>query len=141
MASNIFLDANIVLDFTLQRDIEYTNATEIMQHVIDGRLHACITPIIVHIAGYFLKKSHGIDIAKKLLLSFLTDIKTIDVPFIVVQQALKSDMPDVEDSLQHYAALHHNLDYFISRDKPLKKFALSPLPIIHPKEFIEHFLS
>jgi hypothetical protein len=76
-----------------------------------------------------------------MLLSFLTDVKTIDVPFIVVQQALKSDMPDVEDSLQYYAALHHNLDYFISRDKPLKKFALSQLPIIHPKEFFEHFLS
>jgi len=140
MASKVFLDANIVLDFTLQRDIGYADAKKLMQHVIDGNLHACITPIIVHIAGYFLRRTHGINITKKMLLSFLTDVRTIDLPFTVVQQALKSDIPDVEDALQYYAALHHNMDYFISRDSPLMKFALPQLSIIHPKEFIEKFL-
>ena len=141
MASKIFLDANVVLDFILQRDIGYKEAKEIVENVINGNLLAYITPSIVHIAGYFLKKTHGIEITKKMLLSFLSDIKTIDIPFVVVQQALKSTMIDVEDSLQYYSAMHHNLDYFISRNVPLKKFALPQLPVINPKDFIAHFIN
>lgn len=141
MVSKVFLDANIVLDFILQRDIGYTEAKRIIEKVIDGDLSAYITPSIVHIAGYFLKKSHGIETTKKLLLSFLIDVKTIDIPFLIVQQALRSSLPDIEDSLQYYSALHHQLDYFISRDEPLKRFALPQLLILHPKDFIKHYIA
>ena len=37
MASKIFLDANIILDFTLQRDAGYQVAKDIIQHAIEGK--------------------------------------------------------------------------------------------------------
>lgn len=140
MASRIFLDTNIVLDFLLQRDIGYDDAKRIVEHVISGNVSAFITPSIVHIAGYFLKRVHGAETTKKMLLSFLEDIKTIDISYPVVQQALKSNMLDVEDSLQYYSALHHHVDVFISRDMPLKKYSLQQMPVITPKEFLESWL-
>ena len=141
MASKLFLDANVVLDFILQRNIGYTDAKVIIERILDGNFSAYVTPSIVHIAGYFLKKTHGIETTKKMLLSFLSDIRTIDIPFVVVQQAIMSAMIDVEDSLQYYSAMHHNVDYFISRDVPLKKFALPQLPVINPKDFIANFIN
>lgn len=140
MASKIFLDANIVLDFILQRDAGYKDAKGIVEYAVNGKLSAYITPAIVHIAGYFLKKTYGIQLTKKLLLSFLTDIKIIDISYIITIQALNSEIPDIEDSLQYYSALHHNLDYFISRDKPLKNFALPQLPVIHPKDYVKEHI-
>ncbi len=140
MAFKVLLDANIVLDFTLRRDIGYQDAKEIVENVIEGKLFAFITPSIVHIAGYYLKKIHGIVTTKHILLSLLSDVKILDMPYAVVQHALQSNLPDVEDSLQYSTALHHRLDYFISRDKPLRKFALPQLPVIHPGKFIEQFL-
>lgn len=140
MAFSILLDVNVVLDFTLQRDIGYQDARELVRKVIDGQLSAFVTSVTVHIAGYFLVKQHGITTTKQILLSFLSDVPTIDIPYKVVQHSLQSNIPDVEDSLQYYSALHHHLDYFISRDKPLFKFALPQLPIVSPKDFLEQIL-
>jgi len=141
MAFKIFLDDNVILDFTLQRDVGYENAKKIVQSVIDGKFKAYITPAIVHIAGYFLTKAHKAEIAKKLLLTLLTDITTIDIPHSITLQALHSPMHDIEDALQYYAAQHHNLDYFISRDKPLLSFDdRDKLPVIRPKEFVKQFI-
>jgi hypothetical protein len=39
--------------------------------------------------------------------------------------------------LQYYTALHHRVEYFISRDKQLKKDAISILPIYDPEEFLK----
>ena len=45
-------------------------------------------------------------------------------------------MDDIEDALQYYTALHHRLDYFVTRDKGLKKAAIAVLPVCSPEEFI-----
>lgn len=140
MAFRVFLDANIVLDFTLQRDVGYEDAKEIIENAIEGNLSVFTTPSVIHIAGYYLKKAHGTLITKQMLLSLLSDMRTVDIPFTTVLQALQSTIPEVEDSLQYSSALHHQLDYFISRDKPLFKYALPQLPIISPKNFISQFL-
>ncbi len=140
MAFKVMLDANIVLDFTLQRDIGYKDAKELVAKVIEGRLSAFVTPFIVHIAGYYLRKIHGIVITKQMLFSFLSDVRAVDIPHTVVLQSLQSAIPDVEDGLQYYSALHHHLDYFISRDKPLLKHALPQLPVVSPRVFLEKIL-
>lgn len=57
MASKLFLDANVLLDFTFKRE-GYSDAKEIIQLVIDGQVQAFITPSIVHIAGYWLTKAY-----------------------------------------------------------------------------------
>ena len=141
MASKIFLDANVILDFTLQRDVGYDDAKKIIQTVIDGKFNAYVTPAIVHIAGYYLTRAHKAETAKKLLLTLLTDIATIDISHSIVLHALRSAMLDIEDALQYYSALHHNIDFFISRDKPLLNFnGKDKLPVIHPKDFVKQFI-
>jgi predicted nucleic acid-binding protein len=51
MASRVFLDANVLLDFTLKREA-YTVAIEIMNMVVNGQVQAYVTPSIIHILGY-----------------------------------------------------------------------------------------
>lgn len=58
MASKVFLDANILLDFTLKRD-HYPEARQLMEKIVSGQLSAYISPSIVHIVGYWLTKAYG----------------------------------------------------------------------------------
>ena len=141
MAHKIFLDANIMLDFTLQREIGFDAAQKIIEETMRGKVKTFVTPAVIHICGYWLKKKYDIKITKELLLLLLNDIKVIDSSHVITVQALHSDMTDVEDALQYYAALQHNLDFFISRDAPLKKAAKPSLPVYTPSEFIKLFLS
>jgi len=138
MASKIFLDANVLLDLTLKR-ADYDEAKTILDLAIGGRVQAFTTSSVVHIAGYYIAKVYGSKKAKNLLLGILMDVTIIDLTHEMTIVALSSNLEDIEDSLQYYAAIHHKIDCFISRDKQLKKDSIPGLPVYTPKEFIEEF--
>jgi len=135
MASKIFVDANVLLDFSLKRD-NYSVSKQLIKLIIDGELQAFITPSIVHITGYWLTKAYGADKAKQILLQLLTDIQVIDCNHAVAINALNSKMTDIEDALQYYTALHHKIDFFITEDKDLQKSAIPNLPVYSSQDFL-----
>ncbi|MGY3215004.1 type II toxin-antitoxin system VapC family toxin [Mucilaginibacter sp. HD30] len=139
MASKIFLDANILLNFTLKRG-NYNASQQLIEHVVDGQFQPYITPAIVHITGYWLSKTYSKIKTKEILLELLTAVKVIDCKHDLVINALNSAMTDIEDALQYYTALHHKIDYFITCDKHLKKAAIPSLPVYLPEEFLAEFL-
>ena len=138
MASKIFLDANLLLDFTLKRD-SYDVAKQVLNLAITGKIQAFTTPSVIHITGHYLTKAYGSDKTKELLLMLLIDITLIDIAQETAVVALSSKFTDIEDALQYYAAIHHKIDYFISSDKQLKKISIPVLRVYTPKEFIEEF--
>lgn len=135
MAFKVLIDVNILLDFTLKRD-DYVHAKQIIELAVNGTIQAFITPSIVHILGYWLTKAYGNAKAKELLLTLMSDITVIDLPHEIVLNALHSKINDIEDSLQYYTAIHHKLDYFISRDKLLQKQSMPVLPVFTPIDFL-----
>jgi predicted nucleic acid-binding protein len=135
MASKIFIDANILLDFALKRT-EYKNAKAIIELVVSGKVQGFITPSIVHIVGYWLTKEYGAKKAKEILLALLAEITVIDITHSITLMALYSKMNDIEDALQYFTALHHKLDYFLTRDEKLIKEGNPVLPIISVDDFL-----
>ena len=138
MASKIFLDANILLDFTLKRE-SYDSAKAVIQAAVSGLVKAHITPSIVQMTGYWLTKAYSSSKAKELLLTLLADIQVIEITHELTVTALHSKIADIEDALQYYTAIHNKIDLFISRDKALKKAAISLLPVYSPEEFLREF--
>jgi predicted nucleic acid-binding protein len=136
MASRVFLDANIILNFALKRD-NYDAAKRLMEKIVNGQLSAFTSPSIVHITGYWLTKAYGAAKAKELLLSLLSSIVVVEIDHEITIHALHSKINDIEDSLQYYTAIHHKLDAFISDDKQLKKEATAILPVYTLVEFLE----
>lgn len=51
-----------------------------------------------------------------------------------IQDAIRSEWKDFEDSLQYIVALHNSVDAIISRNT--KDFFESSIPIYSPKEFL-----
>jgi predicted nucleic acid-binding protein len=136
MAFRVLLDVNIILDFTLGRP-EYENARKLVELVVAGKIQAYVTPSIVHMTAYWLTKSYGTDKTKEVMLTLLADIQVIDISHETTVSALHSKMIGIDDALQYYTALHHKLDYFISRDKGLQKAAIPILPVYSPEEFLK----
>jgi predicted nucleic acid-binding protein len=124
-----------LLDFTLKRD-EFEQSRKIIKLSVNGTIQAFITPSIIHIVGYWLTKAYGNAIAKELLLTLMADVNVIDLPHEIVLNALHSKITDIEDALQYYTAVHHKMDYFISRDKQLQKQGIPVLPVYTPKELL-----
>jgi predicted nucleic acid-binding protein len=100
MASKIFLDANLLLDFTLKRD-HYEEAKAIFDLIINNRVQAFTTSSVINITGHYLTKFYGSDKAKTLLLAMLTNVNLIDISHEIAVAALSSKLNDIEDSLQY----------------------------------------
>lgn len=138
MAFKVFLDANILIDFTLKRE-DYEQSKAIIEMAVSGDIQAFITPSIVHIVGYWLTKTYGKAKAKELLLTLLADVTVIDLPHEIAVNALHSKINDIEDALQYYTAIHHKLDYYISRNKQLQKQSIPVLTVYTPDAFLAEF--
>ncbi|HMF73288.1 MAG TPA: hypothetical protein VK616_17530 [Flavitalea sp.] len=80
---------------------------------------------------------HGSEKAKQLLLSLLNDVHVIDISHELTLLALNSKIDNIEDALQYYTAIHHQLDYFISGDKKFQKSATPTLPVVAPSHFLK----
>lgn len=137
MGFKLFLDADILLDFFLKRD-HYQQAKVLMSLIVSGKTTALITPAIVHIIGYWLTKAYGAKKSKQLLINLLLDVRVIDISHELTLLALNSKIDDIEDALQYYTAIHHQLDYFISVDKKLQKEAIPVLPVVAADEFLKN---
>ena len=136
MAFRVFLDADILLDFTLKKET-YPIVRQLMEWAVRGRVQVFVTAAVIRDIGRALTSAYGADRAKELLLALLAEIQIIDAGYETTVNALHSRMGDIPDALSYYTALHHRLDYFITRDKNLSKAAIPVLPVCTPEEFIE----
>jgi predicted nucleic acid-binding protein len=136
MAFRVFLDAGILLDFALKRP-EYESARTLIEWVVQGRVEAYVTPAVIQDTARWLKKVYGAERAKELLLALLAEVIVIDGGHTVAVSALNSDMGDLDEALSYYAALHHKLDYFITRNEDLPKAAIPVLPVCTPEQFLK----
>src|SRR5258708_21267220 len=137
MAFRIFLDGNILLDFTLKRE-SYPATRQVMEWAVRGRVQAYITPAVVQVMCQRLVEAYGAEQAKELLLALLAEVQVIDTGHEITVNALHSKMSNMEDALSYYTALHHKLDYFITRNNDLPKAAIQMLPVITPEEIQKH---
>ncbi len=141
MAFKVLPDANFLLDLILKRSDDYNDLSRIYNKIVDGSFKGFSTTSILQTTGYWLEKAIGFKSAKEILIITLHDLKIIDAPHNVIEEALHSGMKDIEDSFQYYVALHHQTDVIISRDKDFIKSAKSILPVLHPKEFIKQYIN
>ena len=138
MSNKIYIDANVILDYCLDR-IEKPSAKIIIDEINAGNLRGYMSGSIIHILSYFLQRLYGVEKTKEVILAIIEDFEIIDMPKELIIQALHSKMNDIEDALQYYVALHHKMDYFISNDLQLKKDSTSSLPVLSTAEFVKLF--
>lgn len=140
MAYKVFLDVNVIMDFTLKRE-NYTDIKAIISSIEDGNHKGYITSATLHTLSYFLTKEFGLKGAKEVLLTLLSTFSVIDAPKEVIKNALHANYNDIEDALQVYTALSFKMDFFLTSDKKLKKESSTMLPILTASEFVKEYIN
>lgn len=135
MVSKVFIDANILLDLVLQRN-GYQAAKELYHYIEIGKVNGYISPSIVHLVAYWIKKTLGVEAVKPFLLELCDHIEVVDAGHVITINALRSEITDVEYALQYCAAIAHEMEIFVSNDRYLKKIATLSLPVLDSDEFV-----
>jgi hypothetical protein len=136
MGFRIFVDAEVLLDFTLKRRT-YPAVRQLMEWAVNGRVRLFLTAALVRDVGLALSAAYGLTRSKEVLLALLAEVQLIDAGYETTVNALHSKMEDIPAALSYYTALHHRLDYYITRDVELAKTAHPVLPVCTPEEFLQ----
>jgi len=137
---NLLIDTNIILDFILQREPYYENASKINilseKGYIFGYISASAVTDIFYIAKKELKSK---DTVIELLKNLLKTIRIASVTENSIHEALDLNWDDFEDSVQYVAGQNISADYIITRNP--KDFASSQIEVISPEEFLNRITS
>jgi predicted nucleic acid-binding protein len=129
------IDTDISLDFVLQRQPFFAEASEIFTRLADGVFDAyvsAVTPINVY---YFTRKAKGISGAKQAVQDLLIAVRICAIDDKILQDAHSSSINDYEDAVQHECAVAENLDSIVTRNT--KDFKNASVRIYSPVDFLQ----
>ena len=135
----VFWDANIGIDFVINRVPWSSLAADIFDMAVDGKVLLYCSTLSLGTMSYYMERQKmpfG-DIVNKLS-KFISICEPLPVDINVAKSALKSSFKDFEDAMQYFAAMNEGCDVIITRDK--RGFVESTIPVMSPQEFLDEFV-
>ena len=128
---NYFLDTNVLLDFLLEREPFVGPATQLVELAVSGQLRLTASSLSFTTVYYLMRRQRVSEAAVISALTSLARVVTIaPVTAEMIQQALRSGLPDFEDAVQFFAALAAGAEAIVTRDR--KGFPTQQVPVLSP---------
>lgn len=131
----ILYDTNVLLDVLLRRVPFYEASARAWTLAERGRLDGLAAAISYADAFYLIGKSLGRTSARTSIKKMFDIFAPAVCDAWVIRRAVDSELPDFEDALQYFSALHARADCILTRnaaDFPSD----SVLPVLSPAEFL-----
>lgn len=138
MAAKLFLDSNIVLDYLLGRKGELDKIEAIIDLSNNNTFDCYISETVISTCIYFLEKNKKQTL--DMLREFCTLCKTLPYHSNILFYNIER-FTDIEDGFLYYLALHHKMNFFITRNIKHFKFQLPSLPAVTPSQFLNFYNS
>lgn len=137
MKQKVFIDTNVMIDLLARRIPFYENAKLLFSLVDMGKCTAVVAPISFSTTAYLLERKLGYEELSQILRDFASIVEIADIDEQIVRKSLSttSRFRDIEDAMQHYAALQSECDCIVTRN--VKDFQNSDIPVYSPEDFLK----
>ena len=132
---NILIDTNVILDVMLDRTPFSEPACQLLTFIERGEISGFICATTVTTIHYLSTKVLGKEESQNKIKELITLFEIASVNRTVIENALKTNFSDFEDSVIYQAARHAGAEGIVTRDP--KGFKQSKLPVYHPIELIK----
>jgi len=133
--TDLFIDRDIIIDFLADRKPFSREAAIIFTLIEQKKLKGSASALTFSNLYYVLRKfeSHRKVIARLESLSKIVSI--LKVEELTIRNALASEFPDFEDSIQYFSAMgNKKIDIIITRN--IKDYKRSEIPVMTPGDFL-----
>ena len=138
MANKIFLDTNILIDYTLQRKGELNEIERIFNLAEENKIDLHISESVFATTIYYLQKN------KLNTLGIIRELSKV-LTFIPFKKEIISHplerFKDVEGGILYFLAFKARMQYFITRNVKGFKFTLPSLPVFTPSKILKDYFS
>ena len=139
MKKKIFLDTNILVDFTNAGNTIHKQIVFMINRSLQNKDHLYCSPTTFAITYFFLSKTTkdpaNLNKQAKSLFSIFNFTREDGV---IMGKVKLSGFADLEDALQYYSAEDSNVDVIITKN--FFDFGASKIPVYHPLQYINQFL-
>lgn len=137
----IFVDTNVMVDLLARREPFYTDAARLFSLVDMGKCTAVVASVSFSTTAYLLEKRLSYEALSHTLRQFasIVEIAAIDERTVRKSLSTTSLFRDIEDAMQHYAAVQSGCEALITRN--VKDFSHSDIPVFAPADFLKVFKS
>lgn len=132
----VLIDTNVILDWIMVREPNATNAKQIMEQCLFGKVQGYIAAHSLTDIFYILRKDYSVE-RRKLLLQLLCEGMNVvpESQQIILKALRRKEWRDLEDALQMQCAKEAGVEYIITQN--LKDFRTSEIEAICEEEFCE----
>jgi predicted nucleic acid-binding protein len=130
----LLVDTNVLLDVIGHREPHWRAASRVWTLAETGHLDACISAISYNNIYYIVRRWGGRDRAEHALCLLRDIFETVDLTRKVLMQAMDAGLPDFEDAIQYFSAVHAGADIIVTRN--LADFPRTGPTAITPAEWL-----
>ena len=137
MIKRVFIDSDVILDVALARE-PFVESSSLVLAILEQRLCAgVISSNIVTNVYSVLRKLSSSEQARRFWQDLLQIIEVVSANHNAVMTALASEFTDLEDGIQHFAALEARCDCIVTRNGA--DYTKASIPVYAPKAFLALF--
>ena len=134
MIRRVFVDCDVILDLLLARHPFFDSATRLFELLESEDLEGHASPLVFSNLFYILRRQITPEAARNALQKLKRLLRLLPVDEKTVDLALASSFTDLEDALQYYTALAHDLDALVSRNK--RHYRAARIPVLTAEECV-----
>jgi len=130
----LFLDANVLIDFILERQSFYLASATIISYAEEGRIEICVSSISVVTANFICVErcKMPVEIFRKKI-DFLREFMEVcSVDASDVYHSYDGKWNDFEDGVQYYSAERANADIIVTRN--IKDFEEDKIKVLSSED-------
>ena len=135
MASNIFIDSDVVIDFFTDRDPHVDPASELFDLSEKGEINLFLSALSIANIYYIVRRYLGHVKTLDVIVSLLEMTQVVSTTESEILQALKNNFKDFEDSIQYSTALTvSGVEAIVTRN--VRDYRNSEIAVFTPQAYL-----
>lgn len=125
-----FLDANVLIDFILERPLFYQPAAMIVSLAAERKIDICVSALSVVTANFICieRCKMPLDVYRRKVDFLRNFIEVCSVDSSDINSSYEANWKDFEDGVQYFSAIRSGVDYLVTRN--VKDFEENDLKVI-----------
>lgn len=131
----LFVDTNILMDVFAERVPFYTDASRIWTLAEQGRVDGLVSAVSFTTVYDLVDRWVNADSAREAVVLLRDALTAVACDAKVINHAIDAALPDFEDAVQYFCALHAGAECILTRN--VRDFPGQPeIPVLSPREFL-----
>jgi predicted nucleic acid-binding protein len=132
---HIFVDSDVLLDMLLNREPHFGNTQLLLLESQKRGIKLSTSALVIANINYIVGRKLDARSTRESIIILVNRLNILSFENDIVDQALATNFPDLEDAMQYLIAKRYGCDVIITRN--IKDYKHSSIPVLTAEQFLK----